>query len=410
MVKKDKFNIFYIIGFLLGLFLFGPITKPTYFDQIRLLATVYTTWKRVAEVLSVYLIIFIISRNKKSLKIKDILLPLLIIIYYVYYLILTFIYRGEVNNLFRQFISCVYVCATFYLALTWTDESLLTGGLFLFEFDMFINLFFLITRPEGFYYKSFGFYSPFLENKNTILRFLFPGLFFALVLDFIQKKKISIRTWIYLITLLITAIIAESSTSIIATSLLILSMLVFGNMNHISTKISIKLFFIISLIVLLFIIILQVSSPFLVYLTGILNRDITFTGRIYLWSEAVSYIQKRPIFGYGYEGVNVLNNMFYAGGFSSQSCHNFYLDLAYRSGLFGLSIIFLIILQADKKMKNPLIDDKVRLSFILISLIYFISWNFEVFVDDEIFNVLGYFLLLYYLWAKNSLVYRSYNR
>ena len=410
MTSKNKSFIYHLIGFCLGIFLFGPSAEPIYFENFSALISIYTLWKRAAEILSFYLLIYIVLRNKKGLKLNHLVLPFSIIIYYVYFIVLTVLTGGYYRQIVSHFIGCFYVCACFYLALTWNDDSLLSGGLFIYASELYLNFILMIIKPEGFYYPTFGAYAPLLGYKNVILRNFFPGLVFALALDFIQKKKISFRSWLYLIVLFITSILADSTTSIVATAILIISILIFGNMKHISKLANLRIFFIASLIVLFMIIILQVSTPMMIYLTGIFNKDVTFTGRVYLWNQAINYITKKPIFGYGFEGYTVLNQKFYIGiDFSYESCHNFYLDMVYRSGLIGMFIMALIILQADYKMNNPFIDKNVRLYFILLSLIYFVSWNFEPFVDESLHNVFGFFLFLYYLWEENSLIYRKYN-
>ena len=414
MKVKNKSKIEYILGFFLGIFLIGPQIMPLYFTQYSMINTMYDFWGRAAAILSFYLIIFIILSNRYRLKLNNLMLPFLILVYYVYYISVTFLNHGSTRVLAREFIDCIYVCASFYIVLTWRDESLLSGGLFIYETELFINLFFLIIKPEGFFYPvtnwyTFGNNYPFLAHKNVILRMLFPGLVFALALDFIKDNKKLSRTWIYLIALIITSILADSSTSIVATIFLALSMLFWGNMKHNSKLISIRNFNAAALIVFFIVIVLQIATPFSIFLTGILQRDLTFTGRTLLWNEAISYIIKKPIFGYGLEDTNIQYQRFFNEYDSFNSCHNFYLDTVYRSGLVGLAIIFLIILQADKKMNNPLINEKVKVYFILLSLIYFVAWNFEPFIDSYLHNIFGYFLFLFYLWEKNSLIYRKYN-
>ena len=414
MKVKNKSKIDYILGFFLGIFLFGPQKMPLYFTRFSMIDTFYDLWKLASMALTFFLLIFILSSNRKRLKPNNLMLPFLIIVYYVYCILVTLINHGSTRLQIRELINCIYICASFYIVLTWRDGGLLSGALFLFAAELFINLILLIIKPEGFFYPMTywyrnGQYYPFLAQKNVILRMLFPGLVFALALDFIKNDKKLPRTWIYLIALIATSILANSSTSIVATIFLALSMLFWGNMKHNSKLISIRNINAAALIVFFIVIVLQIATPFSVFLTGILQKDLTFTGRTFLWNEAISYITKKPIFGYGLEDSNIQYQRFFTEYEVFDSCHNFYLDTVYRSGLVGLFIIFLIILQVDKKMNNPLINEKVRLYFILLSLIIFVSWNFEPYVGENLHNILGYFLFLYYLWEENSLIYRKCN-
>lgn len=85
-----------------------------------------------------------------------------------------------------------------------------------------------------------------------------------------------------------------------------------------------------------------------------LGKDMTLTGRTYLWREIVKAVNKHPFFGYGYEGFW----QFWRGidnpalmlrlpefhGFMPEQSHNGYLEIALEVGWIGFSIFLVSLL------------------------------------------------------------------
>ncbi|MFP5273321.1 O-antigen ligase family protein [Coleofasciculus sp.] len=85
-----------------------------------------------------------------------------------------------------------------------------------------------------------------------------------------------------------------------------------------------------------------------------LGKDMTLTGRTYLWREIIKAVNKHPLFGYGYEGFW----QFWRGidnpalmlrlpefhGFMPEESHNGYLDIALEVGWIGLAIFIISLL------------------------------------------------------------------
>ena len=84
------------------------------------------------------------------------------------------------------------------------------------------------------------------------------------------------------------------------------------------------------------------SSPRLLhFLSTVFGKNLTFSGRIYIWERTLIQIYRSPILGYGIQNSENLNAII-GNPFSA---HNYFLDIAYQRGLVGL-IIFLVLLVA----------------------------------------------------------------
>lgn len=65
------------------------------------------------------------------------------------------------------------------------------------------------------------------------------------------------------------------------------------------------------------------------------------TGRLPIWAEVISYIQKRPILGYGYSGFWTNERIYrlsYIHGWEFSNAHSSYLDSLLSVGLVGFSL------------------------------------------------------------------------
>jgi exopolysaccharide production protein ExoQ len=88
--------------------------------------------------------------------------------------------------------------------------------------------------------------------------------------------------------------------------------------------------------------ILYLASTNVEYLTGILGRNSTLTGRVGIWHMAFASFLKSPLLGYGYSGFwNVspealkINSALH---WTVPDAHNGFLDLALQLGLVGLCL------------------------------------------------------------------------
>lgn len=87
-------------------------------------------------------------------------------------------------------------------------------------------------------------------------------------------------------------------------------------------------------------------------LLDLYDKDVTFSGRTFIWAESVGAIQDRPWLGYGLAGLwmdetNPITAELHARiGFKAAHAHNGALDLALQVGLIGLTAYLLLLIQA----------------------------------------------------------------
>lgn len=87
----------------------------------------------------------------------------------------------------------------------------------------------------------------------------------------------------------------------------------------------------------------------------------TFSGRFFIWPEVISFIQQRPLTGYGFESFwspDHIETISSACGWGLREAHNAYLEIALGMGLIGLSLLLTAIGTAFWTAGNCYLRDK----------------------------------------------------
>jgi len=127
-------------------------------------------------------------------------------------------------------------------------------------------------------------------------------------------------------------------------------------------------------------------------IVNILHKDMTLSHRTNVWSSAIAMIKESPVLGYGSQ-VAIQKE-----AFKIANCHNYYLDILFRSGMIGL-VLTLLNYVADiifvRKNGNENAKWLAGAYFLLL-----IPWQFESYFNYKtcpLFCV----ILLYALCVKD---------
>ncbi len=115
---------------------------------------------------------------------------------------------------------------------------------------------------------------------------------------------------------------------------------------------------------------LAVGKPLSEYVVEGLGKDLTLTGRTFLWTEVVRYARQRPLFGYGFGGFwvgDLGNDLWTTFTWRPNQAHNGYLDVFVQLGMVG-SLLFLgVLVQTGARVAGALRRDR-RLGALLVVL------------------------------------------
>ncbi len=190
----------------------------------------------------------------------------------------------------------------------------------------------------------------FLGSKNASVNLYIVFLMGFAGIACASKKKLPISGLLWILIFLATGIITESGSAILCMGLLLVWYLLYRIVKK-EIVISPWIPFLIVACVLVLIYSGTTVPVFSNVLAG-LGRDITFSGRVPLWQQALDYFKKFPLLGTGID-VEFRN----LSGYIQQSAHSQYLDRLAKYGIaafvcFMAEIIFAVRdLQKAKRKK-----------------------------------------------------------
>lgn len=224
------------------------------------------------------------------------------------------------------------------------DYKQLVKGLMLnFELCIYPNLLLSFTDIYEPVYYLLGYYS-------LLILWILPAVCIALLYIYLNKKYV--RGFILIAACYFTTILVWNATTIVALAGLSF-VLLFGFLlreTNRKTKILLSVMLIMSLLLNLFVLFAYSGGNYPLVdfiIEKILRKSTTFTGRTYIWGEALQMIKEKPIFGYGFRPEIVVNeNAVFI------HAHNMLLQRLTATGIPGL-ILFIwlhieLIREVDK--------------------------------------------------------------
>ena len=334
-LRVRKIDYYYAIYFLIVL----PFLFPAYFSESGSFKIV----EFIVTYLSLGLMIVEIVRDRgKQIN----YFPFLVLtIEYIVLIYSTIINEGElgttINTTIKKLLLC-YIVGKVILNDRKTD-SFLRAVRDICVAIFFINLVSELLYPMGIPSTTTSAATPhyFLGNVNSVIRAVFPGLCCAILINEKRNKKLSISLIFFYIGFLYQFIYLYHSATTIVALIIILAWIFFSEFikKHLWTiyaaVIGIITYIQINLVVMS-------SSPRLLnFLSTVFGKNVTFSGRLYIWERTLIQIYRNPIWGYGIQKSDTLNSIIG----NQFSAHNYFLDIVYQRGLIGL-IIFLVLLAA----------------------------------------------------------------
>ncbi len=298
------------------------------------------------QILSSVILTVAILTDLRHFKITS--LHIVLVLFSIYELFAA-LYNGTVSfgilfAIYFRFISIVYIIKSYQKK----DYAFIRSLSWLLNILLIINLpsiFGSLNLPE--YQKVF-----LLGGKNSLAIVAVSSMFFNYLNTLIFSSKIS--KWGYLIMALdlITLFLSGSSTGMFVGIIMLLFVFLGEHFN-----IRFRYYVLVYAVFLCFIFNTKLieNIPFLYnYITGSLNKNLTFTGRTAIWDHSLHYISNN-FFGYG-RGNDIIVS--FTGTVSE--CHNAFLELLLASGIPGL-VLFIVFLfdcvdTRGKKMKNKALN------------------------------------------------------
>jgi len=378
-----KVNLKLVLSF----FIVYPLFIPDYVKQITFLSTSHNIMFIISFLLIICIYVIRLSSRKLNTGIIFILLYFLIVI-------ISSVLNGTVNyHLFSYFAYNI----GFILLITNALHSRKELLNYFFSFYLLtylyviINLLVTFIYPEGLSYFKDNINNTsaryFFGNVNTTIKYVLPGLCFALIYDAIKFKRLRKRSWFLLLLTWITLIKTWAVTAMFG--LLVFTFIIVNKIGKKQGFYTYLASLISSIILTIFLVIFNYKSDVLARFLLFFKKDITFSTRDILWENVINRIKLSPIWGYGYQVKDGLG--YYIG--NNSGAHNYYLDILFRGGIL---LLVLLIISLVFLSRIFLTEKNNLLTRILIGTVsaYFIMWITEPFNSFEYYMFSIYFVLI----------------
>lgn len=248
--------------------------------------------------------------------------------------LITIMHGGSIHTWLANTINSLGIILMIYLTLLRSPRYTIQVLAVIFDIFIYANFFLTIFYPDGIFEESYllGL------NRNSVG----PSLICGLVIHYFAYRMHE-RNWLTFVLLgivsITTTIIIESMTSAVGCSLLTAFFFVPTKKLR---RIALIVFFIFYLIFQAFLVYLQgdlsTNKKAAFFVEEVLQKDMSFTNRIYVWSDSYDLIQRSPITGYGMQ-----NDEWFETHVTVKSAHNIIYQVLIFGGYVLLSIFLVII-------------------------------------------------------------------
>lgn len=232
-----------------------------------------------------------------------------------------------------------------------------------------INFISILMNPVNYYNNLTRVHFLGFDNDNVPVLLL--AVYFNIFNIMLNKKgKLA---YLSIITAIISSILVWSANGIIGILMVMLYLLIIRKIWKKGSKVlNLKIYYSIALLFFVLVVLLRVQDHLSFLIQDILNRDLTFTGRTYIWDYAIESISNNKIFGIGiYDFALRLSRT------GVYHAHCTLLNITFEAGILGLisyfSIWILSVVKSEKYKSNKYIylTSYFIFIFLIITLVEF---------------------------------------
>lgn len=359
------------------LLLLLPFFKPPYINSISILDGIFNMWK----VISTLIIVFIYFVNDKWSKII-----FYICIFQLILFISTILNKGSYWNFFSRACSIIGLCMITEISMKTNRNQMLKYIYIIMSILVIVNFLTVLAFPNGLYFLTdIDTNTPryFLDMDNRFIFVYLPTTVITFLYSLYNYNTIRFRELVIFAIAIFTLLYKWSVGAMLGMSIYILYF-IFIYKKRLSDIFNFYTYSIIITLIFFSIVIFRVQDYFKYFIVDILGKDLSLSGRIYIWDRVQEYIRMKPILGNGIEQYKVVRSHILQ---VHAHCH--ILNVLYQSGFLGLITFIGILNSFGKKLYR---FKKYELSK-LLSISYFI-WMF-ILIIDSYDGVDGYMYMIF---------------
>lgn len=353
-----------------------PFMEPALFREIGVIHNFYMAYK----ILVTGIVILMYTLNK----VKPSKVLILISIYEFIILFSTIINSGNIIGVFSNVIATISVCALIEYYIKKNTASISTIIYYTFALFTIINMFdvFITSILSE---VSFEGYVFFLGKDNRFVFIFLPMIAMGAISIKLRNKNKLFLVLVSAIAFLTLLYSWSVAAALVMGALTIYLMLTDVN-NSKSPKLTLPIYFLLIIIFNILIVFMQVQFYFYDFIVNVLHKDVSLSGRIFLWEIGIEKILQSPFIGYGvneYAVSKLLDGLVHF--------HNYFINMLYQSGFLNMIVFVLMNIIVMIKTHNY----KSSYVYKVVSTLIFVSLVLSVFdtLDYTFFYV--FYIILY---------------
>lgn len=339
--------------------------------------------KMVVSIIGYLMLFENFNYNKNILNIKLILLVM------IYSFIILF--SAVINNnitIGMIYTNFVYIGFIIYINYCMKDFKNFINALnILFTLLIIYNLILAIFVQSSYMYIGYqGSQKVFVgtfESRNGISMVMIPAIAFILIRSEYIYEKVRNKDILLCFMVLIIILLSKSSTGFIVGSLLVIYVLL---LKKIKINININKLMSIYTIIYTQVVIFRIQETvFRGFIENTLQKNVTLTGRTLIWDFIMKIIPNSLIFGYGRNDIIAQNAIIR----DVTEAHNGLLEILLCTGIIGLFVFILILLNAFKALNKS----NSKISYIL-SMAIFLYFCIALTESAFTYTKIGFWILI----------------
>lgn len=352
-------------------FLILVFTKPTVIDVLPVFSIINILYDVFRVVLMITMILWYICTKRNSI------LNISLVLVYATLFLSTVKFGGDIRTVMLQVGSVFACCMAAEIFIEETGREFLYALKNVLSVYILINFITLLLFPDG-WYKSGEVLTEnwFLGNKNLFIMFHLVYLFCVFTLRQVTQKKISQLDKVVIAMVLISTLVARSSTSTVGIAVFFV---IYFMKNILKKSISAFTGLITTGILFFLIVLNNMTYIFSFLIVNVLHKDLTLTVRVYVWERALEWFETSPIFGVGVQATELIKSKL----FSYSHPHNTYLYFLLFGGLITFVFFILYLIFAAKKIDSTELVSNAPGVAAIWSLL--IIWLTDVYSRPELF-------------------------
>lgn len=338
------------------------LLQPGIMARVPILSVILLYMKYMCYGLSLVFYVYQVTKTHLISKLEVVFL-----LFFSYTLLNTFLkghfFNSDIDEVVQQ-LSLLFVT---YYGLKMSTKATISTLNFVLNLLCLINVVSIILYPNGIFVQS-NYYDLdikywFLGNRNPMSRFILISLSITLIHSFIYHNRVTLKHAILVVIHIVTIIYLNSITALLSTIFVILIALIHKQKPY-SKHINIITFYISGIILSYLIVVNHIQYNFLDALS-FLGRDVTLSGRDYVWARTIKVISQNFLFGRGFLEKTEIFRLI-----GASHPHNFFLWILFHSGLMGLLLYSYIIVTVSNMVKVHMSAFYIRICFAVISSLF----------------------------------------